>query len=286
MNRSGSLCAAVMLLISTTAFSGNNMSGKLSIECGGGYAAQISSVNGEVGSALYYASGGSAIIRVNYHVKNCWGVFFQCDNQYSYFLDADYFGALNKADGQKYRYGMVNYWFDSSSQNLSNFTLGAFYRWEKDNIAVQPRIGAGIGIPSTLNINYRRILKDGSGSMEYINIHAPKLEDDDFLLESSAVYVTDNLFQLTASVQLIYKPFKHLYIFMEPGLTWSPGKVTLVKESFGSKILNDPSNWAEAVGMPSNNQTWEKDEDSKKLITFKQNFGTFISLNFGIGFTF
>lgn len=278
----------VAMIICLPAISQDKLAGKISLETGGGSAAQILNVKGESTSSHLFAPGTSTVLRVNYHISNSWGVFLQFDYQDASLSDDEYFRVLNKADGGKYKYGMYSYWYTPICQSQTNVQFGSFYRLKLNRFALMPRFSVGIGYPTTLEIEYQRILKSSSdGRPEYFSIHSPQAEQEDYLINPRGSYLTENLLQFETSLQVLYEPWKHLYFFMEPGLTYSPGKVSVVTESYKSKqYYPDPSNWAEAVTRPEYGNYWVKDENSKTVSTEKVGFAPFFFINFGIGVRF
>lgn len=276
--------SVLALLICMPAFSEDDIAGKLSFEAAAGSTAQILSVKGDNASAIFPASGAGLCLRVNYHLNNSWGLFLQFDYHEASFSDADYFGALNQADGEKYKYGLYNSWNTQMNQDQSNFLIGGFYRLKLDRFAFVPRLSVGIGIPDTMDLEYQRIKKNAEEGPEYFYIHSPKVTQEDYLIDAYESYKIEDLLQFEASVQILYEPLRHLYFFVEPGLSYSPGKVSMVTESYKSKRLNsDPSNWVEAVTQPDYGNYWIKDEDSKTVSTDKIGFPPFFFINFGIG---
>lgn len=286
MKKTSILTAALMLLVSIPALSQNNVSRKISFEVGGGSAGQLSKVNGEQGSAYYSTSGSSANLRINYHLDNNWGLYLEASYQEASFSEADYFGALNKADGGKYRYGLYNSWYSTLYQGQNNFMLGGFYRLPLKRFTLMPRVSIGLAIPVTMDFEYQRINKNGEEGPEYFSIHSPIVVADDYLIDSNEAAVSEKLLQFGASLQVNYEAFKHFYVFVEPGLTYSPFKISMVTEHYSSKKYSEPSNWAEAVGQPSYGQKWVKDPDSKSSTLEKRNFASFYYFNFGLGIRF
>lgn len=278
----------VAMIICLPAISQDKVAGKISFETGGGSAAQILNVKGESTSSHLFAPGTSTVLRVNYHISNSWGVFLQFDYQDVSFSDADYFGTLNKADGSKYRYGTINSWNSWLGQSQSSVLFGGFYRLKLNRFALMPRFSVGIGYLATLEIEYQRIQKISSeGRPEYFYIHSLEAEQEDYLINPGTSYLTESLLQFETSLQVLYEPWKHFYFFMEPGLTYSPGKVSVVTESYKSKqYYPDPSNWVEAVTRPEYGNYWVKDENSKTVSTEKVSFAPFFFINFGIGVRF
>ena len=276
----------MMLVISIPAFSQNDVSGKVSIEIGGGFASQISKVRGEQGSDCFAANGSSSCFRINYHINNNWGVSLETNYQIASFSQADYFGALNAADGGKYKYGLYQWYYSSLSQSQSNLMLGGFYRLQFNRFSLMPRVSIGINYPLTQTIEYQRISRSGDSGPEYFYIHPKTVEANDYLINSYEEYTEGKLLQFGASCQIQYQVFKHLYVYAEPGLNFSPFKLNVVTDHYDSKKYSEPSNWAEAVGQGSYAQPWIKDEASKSSTIEKRSFGPFFYVNFGVGFRF
>ena len=280
------LLSAAMLLVGIPVFSQNDISGKISLETGGGWAGQVLKVQGEQGSDLFTATGSSTCLRMNYHINNNWGLSLEMNYQWASFSEADYFGALNVADGGRYKYGLYEWWNSYLSQSQSNLMLGGFYRVQHKRFTLVPRVSIGISFPSTMNFEYKRISKSGDSGPEYFYIHSPKVEVNDFLINSYEEYQEERLLQFGASCQLTYKVFKRLYAYVEPGLNYSPFKLSVVCDHYESKRYSEPSNWVEAVDQGAYEQSLIKDEASKSSTLKKRSFAPFFYVNFGVGISF
>ena len=164
--------------------------------------------------------------------------------------------------------------------------LGGFYRLQFNRFSLMPRVSIGINYPVTQTIEYQRISRSGDSGPEYFYIHSPKVEVNDFLINSYEEYKEERLLQFGASCQLTYKVFKHLYAYVEPGLNYSPFKLSEVCDHYESKRYSEPSNWVEAVDQGAYEQSLIKDEASKSSTLEKRSFAPFFYVNFGVGIIF
>lgn len=254
------------------------------LEFGGGPASGIFRVDGENGKVLAAAGGGSYFLRYTHYLGGSFGVYAQVKDVLVDSYDYQYFGAMNKADGGKYRYRFNSGCYDLEYAPL--FTAGAAYRRCYGPFDLVFRAGLGYG-ERNYDFSYERQARDGSKGPEYFSVSTVwKGKTEDYLIDDGYQYHTyyySPALVFSASAQFVWKVMKRLYLFGEAGLDCSPSKSEVSITRTGSKTDYDPINWVEAVSYADRKDLWTRDYSSEKTTTDRLGMGTHLNLSFGIG---
>lgn len=253
------------------------------LEYGGGYSAGVFKVAGEEKNALCSADGGNIHFRYTHYLRGDLGLYGEIGSVLVYSHDYQYFGALNKADGGKYRYRFNNGEYDLCYAPL--LTLGGAYRIRYDAFNLVFRAGLGYGERNN-NYGYERQSRDGSTGPEYFSFEtAGKSDTKDYLLDdgySTTFYYAPALV-VSASAQFVWNTRGRLFFFGEAGFDFSPSKYGETKEYMGSKKQYAPINWVEAVSYADMKDAWTSDFSSTKTTSSRVGMGSHLNLSFGVG---
>lgn len=252
------------------------------LEFGGGPSCGFFRVSGDAGNAVGSTGGGNYFFRYTHYFGGNFGAYAQVKDVITDACDYQYFGAMNKADGGKYRYRFNSGCYDLEYNPL--FTAGAAYRRCHGPVDLVFRAGLGYG-ERNYDFIYERQTRDGSIGPEYIKVSTIwKGKTEDYLLDSEYYgYYYSPALVFFASAQFVWKVMKRLYLFGEAGLDCSPSKSEVSTTTTGSKTDYDPINWVEAVSYANRKDVWVRDGDSAKTTTDRLGMGTHLNLSFGIG---
>ena len=196
------------------------------------------------------------------------------------------FGAINKADGEKYQYN-CRYYNNQYDMGLGPVvTAGGVYRLDFGDCAFRVRAGIGYGEIISDSYSYSRQLRsaDASSGPTYIDIYTidPNGGQDYMTGEYYTYQYSTPAFVMSASAEFIYK-FGRFYLLADAGLSGSPSRATCLRITTDTKSAYNPSNYAQAVAYDSYKGLWIEDEDSARTQTFRQGAGLFLHANIGIG---
>ena len=198
----------------------------------------------------------------------------------------DYFGAVNKADGEKYQYNCNRYGNPYDIGFGPMVTAGGVYRLDFGDCALRARAGLGYGLIVYNSLTYTRELKSAGtdSGPTYIYFHTTDAKSaQDYLRDGSYTYRNGTpAFVMNASAQFIYKLGK-VYFLADLGICGSPSKATCLQVTTGTKQAYNPSNYAEAVAYDSYKGVWVTDENAVSTKTIHQGAGLFLHASFGIG---
>lgn len=253
------------------------------IELYGGPALGSYSWSGESTSARGFTNGGDGGLRYTCYFNDMWGAFLSISSFGTDAFEPEFFGVVNKADGGRYLYRFNS--GNSYSQYFpGSYTAGVACRLGAGRFGFVPRLGAGIGIMSSEYFGFERRSRDGSTGPEYFNCRiANHPESCDYLIDDTVTYSDWSCFMVTAGLQVTYRPDRLLYVFVEPGLNWAPGKVDVKHEHTGSVRKYEPINWVEAVAYADATDIWTKDTGSTTSMEERWNCAPVFTFNFGIG---
>jgi len=276
----------IVLLITLAAMLPQGLSAQKSypggIEFGIGPSAGLNSVEGENGSALCGSSGVNYFLRYTHYLNGGFGLFAEVRDVLVNAYDYQYFGAMNKADGGKYRYR-----FNSGSYDLEYaplVTLGGAYRMEYEKFNLVFRAGLGYGERSN-DFSYERQSRDGSKGPEYVSVSVVgKDETTDYLIDDGYTrYYYASALVFSGSAQFVWKMRGRMYLFGEAGFDCSPSRYGVSVTTTGSKTDYNPINWVEAVSYADRKDVWTIDNSSKTVTTSTLGLGTHLNLTFGVG---
>jgi len=277
----------ILILVASLATIGTSMAQdrfKGNIEFGIGPTAGVLKVNGENRSALSGAVGDNCYLRYTHYLRGPWGVYASISDIEAYASEYSYFGALNKADGIKYRYRSNSGNFDQSYSSL--FIVGAAYKMDYDRFDIVFRGGIGCG-QRNVDFDYVRQVRDESKGPEYFYLATQGEPDVDYLMDNynSYVYYYSSAFVAEASAQFALKLGRRIRLFAQAGFDCSPSRSKVDVTYKGTKSQYDPINWVEAVSYADRKNYWAIDSDSIKTSTEKMGMGAHFNLSFGIGYS-
>lgn len=269
-------------LTSVHAFAQKSYGGpSFSLDFSSGYPFQSYSFSSGDETVSGFASGDySNNLRFSFYLDGRWGVFLQYGKMSSYVSERSFLGAVNAAEGGKYRYRG-----SSADWSISSFFVGASYSWDCGRLSFEPRLGIGSMSPFLSDLSYMRVARDGSAGPEYFSISNPMAKGgDDFLLDESYGYEIPSLFSAAASFQVSWFFFRGLYLFLEPEIMMPFRKAVCQCDYYGSKPAYNVTTWAESMSYGDTSGLWARDPASQTRTSIKAGFGPAFSLNFGIGF--
>lgn len=257
-----------------------------SLEFSAGSGSHIFTYEGESGYASGLISGGNSSLRFTKWLNSGpLGISVLFDSGSAYSDESEFFGILNHADQAKYLY---RYEYDNYNINYSNFAVGVAYRMDYGKWGIIPRLSIGLSDIQHPEYSYQRIPRDGSTGPEYFSYSYTRKEiaSDDYLINPSYSYETENHFVALASLQFVYKPSNRVYLFVEPEIMSVPGKLYAECSYYGYKSALTPSNLVESVAYSGLEGSWVIDESTRQKKVQGMHIGPFMNLKFGIGVNF
>lgn len=252
-----------------------------SLEFMGGWSVQPYTIKGDAGSAPGAFNGSSAFLRYTYFFPGDWGISVQLGSEAVFGSEGSFFGAMNKADGGKYLYR-----FDDSGTYdsvLTQYSVGAAYRWDSGMFRFTPRLSFGVGEFSGYDYSYERRSRSGSSGPEYFSFSpVRKTVTYDYLIDKREDYISPAVFLVSADFQITAN-FGRLYLFMQPGITIAPVRINVEHSKCGSVPAYNPSNWAEALAWSGLEGSWTRDYGSTVTSVEPAYISPFLHLNLGVG---
>ena len=261
-----------------------------SVDVLGGFVGMPFSVSGDSGNACGIGAGGEFQMRYSHFFGKHLGAFVSFSILGTDIDDVSYFGAVNRADGGRYRYGRLTndiYSFRNGAElfgcdnsfSAAAFQIGAAYRYDFGGWSLRPMVGIGVGSLRGNSFSYRRIPRDGSAptgvtyrvTESYLDYMEEPVSDNKSI---TAV--------LSASLQLTYTFNRHFYISAECGFKCFPNSFNYEKVSYQFKKAFEPTNWAESVAWSELGDRYVLDMDSAVSTAARLPFN-FLNINFGIG---
>ena len=251
----------------------------------GGPGIGIFSVSSEAGKALgSTAEAGILALRFTHYFSGHFGAYAMFGAEGASVGAADYFGALNKLEGGKYRYRYNRGTYDMGFGPL--FTLGGVYRLDFGSCGFRARAGLGYGRMIKDSYTYERLSRadDGTSGSTYYSFEPKEKGSQSDYLAGSSYYSEYNApaIVFSASAQFIYK-MGRFYLMAEAGLSGSPSRATVERTVTGTVPAYNPSNYVEAVAYDGYRYAWVKDDSSVKVSTIQQGAGVTLHAAFGIG---
>lgn len=256
------------------------------LELMGGFSIEPYTIKGDAGSALGSATGGNGYLRFTYFFSEHWGTFAQFGSESVTSDESSFFGAMNKADGGKYRYRFSGW--SGLSNELDVVSVGAAYRWNSGIFRFTPRVAIGLGTFDGYDYAYERQAREGSSGPEWF-LFSPVGEAVyyDYLIDSRIDYYTiPTVLLLSADFQIAVRPTARFYVFAQPGITFAPTPFDVEDTKYSAAKSFEPANWAEAIAYSGRSDAWQQDPDSKVTSVEKAFASPFFHLNFGIGINF
>ena len=258
---------------------------RCSLELLGGYSFQPYTIKGEACPVLSAANGGNEFIRFNYFFSEHFGAFAQIGIEAVSSDEAQFFGAMNKADGGKYLYSFRSY--GNYKSEMGVFCLGAACRWDAGIFRFTPRLGIGIGDFDGFNYSYERRERNGASGPEYFSFNTvSKSEGYDYLINNRRSYTNPAPMLVSTDFQISINPDKRVFIFIEPGITFAPFGTKVKSSKYASVRAYDPANWVEAVAYADVADAWTMDTSSGIFLTEHCSISPYFHLSVGIGVNF
>jgi len=256
-----------------------------SLEITGGALASFFTAKGDVKNTIGLAGGGDFSYRYTRFFKNGYGAFIQMGVASFYADEMRYFGAMNKADGEKYLYrsNSSDYSIDYSPMLI----VGGLYSFDFDSFSIRPRIGIGFSDRDEMYYSYERRSRNGVTGPEYFTLksvahNTPKV---DYLIDNYTDYATTTAV-LDASVQMIFRPKSLFSFFLEAGFIADVTRMQVEKTSVSSKLMYSPSSWPEAISTYGSKDVWTRDSATSKVVYEPFVPGPMFTMNFGVAVNF
>lgn len=255
------------------------------LEIMGGYSVQPYSLKGEARSAQGAFNGTNAFLRYTYFLSGRIGLFAQIGSECVYGSKSSFFGVMNRADGQKYMYRFSS--SDGYESVLSEYRIGAAYRWDSGFFRFTPRLAVGIGSYTGYDYSYERRSRNGDAGPEYFSfVPVRKTVSYDYLIDERDVYITPTTMLVSADFQISAKLGGRFSLFVEPGVTVAPFRINVEYSRCGSVPRFNPTNWPEAVAYSGMEGTWSRNDDSTVTSVDPAFVSPFFHINVGIGIHF
>ena len=252
------------------------------LEVMGGVSLQPYSVKGDVRSAAGILGGGNAFIRYTYFFGEHFGVYTQAGLENTYGDGAAFFGIMNKADGEKYLYRFNDH---GNFENMMNvYSVGAAYRWDAGIFRFTPRLAVGVGDFCGYDYSYEKRSRSGGSGPKFYNIQPEGHHKSyDYLIDGREERFFPTPMLVSADFQISVMPDRRLFLFVQPGATLAPFRISVRSTCFGSVPRYIPSNWAEAVAYAGAADIWVKETGSEVTSTERCFISPFLHLSVGIG---
>lgn len=252
------------------------------VELSLGYAGSPYSVKGDEGNASGVMSGASSFFRFSGFFTKHVGGFFQIGIMGAEPSEMNYFGTLNRADGDRYRYsGGV-----PDSEYLPLLLAGPVARFDFGKLSVRPRLGLGVAWFSSYENSYKRIDRDAdsrTAPATYFHIYYSHPASD-YLVDGESYY--DNYFLPTfviaPSVQLTYSIKPHFFFSVEAGYNISTRKASRTVYRAGSVDAYNPESFVEELYLSDYIGTY-REGDGQLYDRVNGTVADFFYLNLGLG---
>lgn len=286
------LLISVAALLFSAAANAEEGSGKTNIKYGypmalelqGGFTGLPFTVKGEKTRAMGLSTGGDFTIRFSYFMHKHWGLFASGSVDEVACGAERYFGTVNKADGDKYRYSNGSY-----MNLLSNsLVLGAVYRYDFGQCSLRPRLGVGVANYQLRDHSYYRTPRNDDSALPELFRYTVTAPQKDYLPVNGQNWVTYGVGLATyAGCQLCYTIRRHFFFAVELGLkSVFPVGLTYSSSAYKAYQAYNPSNWTEAVVTYNERDSYNFEEDAflkvnQTLPRFMFNFNIGIGWNIG-----
>lgn len=252
------------------------------VELSLGYAGAPYQVNGDAGRAFGMMNGVSAFFRFTGMFTKHFGGFFQIGVSGGNASDLGYFGTLNRADGDKYRYGGEGPDFEY----LPMLLAGPMVRFDFNRLSIRPRVGMGVTWFSTYENSYYRIGRDAdyrtAPATYFHNYYSHPAND--YLVENGSY--SDNYFipsfVVAPSLQLTYTPKTHFFLSFEAGYNIATRKMAKTIYRAESVDAYNPETFVEELYLSDRIGTW-MEGPSSIVDKIEGRIADSFYLNFGIG---
>ncbi len=266
MNRHGNMIRYVVVAILAFATSVPLCSQiKKEFELMGGEAAQIRHVTGESCSVNSAQGGLSLGTRCTFYSNRNFGVFAQLEMESWTFYEKQWFGAVSKADGDRYMYRFRG--DDRLSESNFGLFAGAAWKASLNGWDVTSRLGFGAVIDD-FAYSYERRSRDGSTGPEYFEVQriGGHSDTEDYLLDNDDDVTSPVTFALKADVRFAIPHESRIgFMFAGIGLDLPVSRVTEEITSVRSVREHEPANWVEWVAWNGSKSNWIKDDSSKAV---------------------
>lgn len=209
-----------------------------------GYAFSPSKVNGEAGTARAYRDGAAFDFRYSYFAGRHFGLFGQIAIANASADDIYYFGALHKADGNKYKYASYSQYYDEELL-LPIFSLGPVYRIDSGGWSLRTRIGLGTGNYQTQNMSFAKY--------DFASPESSPIFIDKNITDRKIDYLVDDIYKerfhfiLSPSIQLKASLAYDFYLSLEAGAHVVFSSMTYDVFEYQAKSNYNPTTWTEAI---------------------------------------
>lgn len=283
------LLISVAALLCSAAANAEEESGKTNIKYGypmalelqGGFTGLPFTVKGEKTRAMGLSTGGDFTIRFSYFMHKHWGLFISGSVDEVACGDERYFGTVNKADGDKYRYSTGSGFVNLLSNSL---VLGAVYRYDFGQCSLRPRLGIGVANYQLPDHSYYRTVRNDDSALPELYKYIVTAPQKEYLTANANKWVTYGVGLATyAGCQLCYTIRRHFFFSAELGLKGVfPGGLTYSSSAYKAYKAYNPSNWTEAAA--TYNQRDSYNFDNEPYLKENQTLPRFMfNVNVGIG---
>lgn len=257
---------------------------KKEFELMGGEAAQIRHVTGESCSVNCLKGGLLLGTRCTFYSSRHFGVFAQLEYETWTFNEKQWFGAVNKADGNKYLYRFRGN--DILLESNLDLFAGAAFKTKCNGLDITSRLGFG-AIIDNLDYSYERRSRDDSSGPEYYDIRriGGHADSEEYLLDNNDDVSVPVAFAMKADVRFAFPNENRIgFMFAGIGLDMPVSRVIEETVSIRSIREHEPTNWVESVAWNGAKSNWIKDADSKTVTSSMVRIMPVVSINVGYCF--
>jgi len=250
------------------------------LEIGLGLHGNSFTINGEAKTAHGLALGPGLDYRYTYYAGRHWGFYADFSLYDTYANDRMYFGAINRADGNKYIYD-PNYTYDHNEQSLAPvMTVGAAYRYDFGQWSLRPRVGIGVASYNSSQDSYVRYDKNGGNPVFFERaVEIPTID----YIKGHPYHYSSAAFMMQASIQMTYTLRHHFFFYTELGLNEALKRVNYQEYKWQGKSMYDPETWAEAIYTSSYQGQYSPDLKTEVVTDNVRMVGCSPYLRFGFG---
>lgn len=250
-----------------------------------GWAGSPFAIDGEARRARGMATGADFDLRYSYFFGRHFGAYAQVEFAQTSASQEYFFGVVNRADGNKYKYSNEFYkgYSDMKSRSYSPLvSVGGVYRLDFGQWSFRPRVGMGFGSFKDQGYSYMRMSRDGELKSQMFFDQTQVRPQLDYM-EAYFGRKRSPAFFLSLSAQLTYTIRNHFFFSVEAGLKDIPTTVAYVNETYKSKYAYNPQTWVEAVQESDYIGQYTKDPSTVTSDAIAPSIGSLLNLNFGIG---
>lgn len=249
-----------------------------------GTSASFRQIDGDERRVTFVNMGPMLSTRYSFFADQHFGVFAQIEFSSCNSDQKRWFGAVNKADGEKYLYRFRNY--GQFSESSSGLFAGAAFRFSINELDITSRLGAGI-MEGGYECSYERRSRDGSTGPQYYDVRwvgRKSTDTEDYLIENEKTESNPNMAVLKADIRFSMPHKDRIgFMFVNLGADIPLSKMTREITVRSSSREHDPQNWVESVAWADAADNWIMDDTGT---TTRQSIRLQPTVSISVGYCF